>query len=194
MADNPALAPTFAPLHGLLTLHQFPTTHTLLPPTLRHSTLLGVSQSATNERGGGGAGANNLGFRVKRKGLVIETAHLGIEGGSSERRTGPVEDVAAVLDAGPSRVAETRSEAVEGVEMVGMVRNAESAPDQVEVGKKPKKVRARVRFGGDEDDEPAGEGHGHTHDRGHGHGHGHGAGGADQKPIVRHDRLDLYEF
>jgi elongator complex protein 4 len=96
-ADNPSLGPHYAPLHGLLTLHSYPTSHALLPPTLRHSTLLGVSQSATNERGGGGAGENNLGFRVKRKGLVVETAHLGIEGGSGERRTAPA-DVGQALD------------------------------------------------------------------------------------------------
>jgi elongator complex protein 4 len=44
---DPTLAPVFAPAHGLLTLHSFPTTHHLLAPTTRHSTLLGV---------GGGAG------------------------------------------------------------------------------------------------------------------------------------------
>lgn len=178
--DTPALAPTFAPLHGLLTLHSFPTSHTLLPPTLRHSTLLGVSQSATNERGGGGAGENNLGFRVKRKGLVIETAHLGIEGGSSERRTAPIDDVAAVLDKGssalPATIEAKLSEPVEGVELVGAVSNAE-------VEQKPKKPRARVRFGGDDDaDSNTGVSRHHDHRPGNG------------RPMVRHDRPDLYEF
>lgn len=62
---------------------------------------------------------------------------------------------------------------------------------------KPKKVRARVRFGGEEalgpevqiaGEEPNKTGHDHEH--GHAHSHAPQAG----RPTVRHDRPDLYEF
>lgn len=129
---------------------------------------------------------------MKRKGLVIETAHLGIEGGSGERRTGPVDDVAAVLDSGPShRPATVQNGDAEGVELVGKAQNAVPVEGEGGVVKKVKKVRAKVRFGGDSDDEAGGGGHDHDHKHGHGHEH---VGNGGHKPIVRHDRPDLYEF
>lgn len=137
-ADNPALGPHYAPLHGLLTLHSFPTSHALVPPTLRHSTLLGVSQSATNERGGGGAGENNLGFRVKRKGLVVETAHLGIEGGSGERRTAPA-DVGQSLG---SMVVHDHSHAAPDTS----VQTTEAEGVEPATAAKPKKAKKSVRI------------------------------------------------
>ncbi|KAJ9126333.1 hypothetical protein QFC24_002066 [Naganishia onofrii] len=47
----------------------------------KHSSLLGL--------GAGSTGQNNLAFKLKRKRLIIETLHLGVEGGVGERRTEP---------------------------------------------------------------------------------------------------------
>ncbi len=108
--DDPTLAPLFPHSHGLLTLHSFPKTHSLLPSTLKHSSLLGVSQSASTSASQGGAGENNLSFRLKRKQFVLETLHLGVEGGVGERRTEPVSGgVGAVLGGGPSMGVESPS-------------------------------------------------------------------------------------
>jgi hypothetical protein len=75
------LVHSFPHSHGLVHLRSFPTLHTLLPATYKHSTLLGL--------GAGSTGQNNLSFRLKRKRFVLETLHLGIEGGTGERRTEP---------------------------------------------------------------------------------------------------------
>jgi hypothetical protein len=197
--DDPTLQPIFHPLHGLITLHSFPHTH-LLPPTIKHSSLLGLSS-------GGGGSENNLGFRARRKRWGVETVHLGIDGGVGERRTEPAPEVARMVSAAP--VPSQPSVTSEGVERVSIVE-----PKVEEVGevKVKKEKRARVRFGEDQVleaptvsvDTPAsyhGHEHGHDHNHdGHGHGHGQGQSGRphnhDQAPraTVRHDRPDLYEF
>lgn len=56
-----------------------------------------VSSAAPSRTGAGGststnAVTNDLGFKLKRKKLVIETFHLPIEGGVSDRRTEPPKD------------------------------------------------------------------------------------------------------
>ena len=191
--DDPTLPLLFPHSHGLLTLHSFPTSHHLLPPTLKHSALLGVS----------GAGENNLGFRLKRKRFVIETVHLGVEGGVGERRTEPVVDVGRML--GVSRGVEGKEEVegVEGVEGVEAVRD--EGVERPRGPKEEKRVRGRVRFGEDvevdsgmkglEVESPPDE-----HDHGHGHGHRHEHGesktpnGEGKRAGVRHDRMDLYDF
>ncbi|TYJ55606.1 hypothetical protein B9479_003756 [Cryptococcus floricola] len=211
-ADDPTLPPLF-PTHGLLTLHSYPTSHTLLPSTLKHSTLLGVSQSASSSSsgGGGGAGENNLGFRLKRKRFVVETVHLGVEGGVGERRTGG--DVGDALEGADARTSHTTG-LVGGVEPAAPAPAPapEPVPEAVPIDEKPKgadqdkpkkasKPRARVRFGGEEEvitvgkaGDGAGADHGHQHDHGShshaGHDHSHQA----PKVALRHDRPDLYEF
>lgn len=170
-SDDPTLPPMFHPLHGLLSIPTFPTTHHLLPPTLKNSSLLGISSN--NEGGGGGAGENNLGFRLKRKRFVIETVHLGIEGGTGERRTEPVKDVSRVMDtvstSAQSAPAGSGIDQAEGVEKVisavsageyglpgaedqmtinGVKARPAGADKDLQQGKK--KPRARVRFGEDE--------------------------------------------
>lgn len=77
---DPTLLAAYHPLHGFLRPILLPSVGSLLAPSYRKSELLGLQ-----------AGENNLGFRLKRKRFVVETVHLGIEGGSNERRTGPVE-------------------------------------------------------------------------------------------------------
>lgn len=80
-ADDPSLSASFPHSHGLVHVHRLPSPGTLLPPAYKHSTLLGL--------GVGSSGQNNLAFRLKRRRFVIETLHLGVEGGVGERRTEP---------------------------------------------------------------------------------------------------------
>ncbi|WWC96806.1 hypothetical protein V866_003681 [Kwoniella sp. B9012] len=219
-ADDPTLPPLFPTTHGLLTLHSYPTSHTLLPSTLKHSTLLGVSQGSD---GGGGAGENNLGFRLKRKKFVIETVHLGVEGGVGERSTGPPDVVAALSGTSTHHLpATTNTGEVEGVDKGHSGQNQNTQIGQEESGggigvdkpkgpegdtKKKTKPRARVRFGGEEEmsvsvstdngkDQHRDHAHGseHGHDHTHDHSHGDGQNKTSQRVQVRHDRPDLYEF
>ena len=188
-------------MHGLITLHSFPHTH-LLPPTIKHSSLLGLSS-------GGGGSENNLGFRARRKRWGVETVHLGIDGGVGERRTEPTPEVGRILTApAPTENSEGVEKASGGV----TGENVDGGEVKIEGGEvqvKKKEKRARVRFGEDEVLEapavsvnPTSGGHGHGqegHDHGHGHGHGHNHGQASKgapvpRATVRHDRPDLYEF
>jgi elongator complex protein 4 len=162
----------FAPLHGLLTPHALPSPHHLLSPACRHSTLLGVKDG----------GEQNLGFRLKRKKFVVESVHLGIEGGTSERRTAPVEKVVPAVD--KAAVAE----AAEGVERAATEKAAVVEPASAEK-EKPKKPRARVRFGGDEVAVTIDK-----NERAHGHDHPHPHSHPKPRVEIRHDRPDLYEF
>lgn len=194
VSDDPTLQPIFHPLHGLITLHSFPHTH-LLPPTIKHSSLLGLSS-------GGGGSENNLGFRARRKRWGVETVHLGIDGGVGERRTEPTPEVGRILTA-PAPV-----ENAEGVEKVTPTAGAVEVVDGGEVQVKKKEKRARVRFGEDQvleapavsvDSPKTAHDHEHAHAHGHGHSHGHEHGGKSGKSpapraAVRHDRPDLYEF
>ncbi|WVQ78667.1 hypothetical protein IAT38_000754 [Cryptococcus sp. DSM 104549] len=208
-ADDPTLPPLFPTTHGLLTLHSFPTSHALLPSTLKHSTLLGVSQTssaAPGGGGGGGAGENNLGFKLRRKRFVVETVHLGVEGGVGERRTGG--DVGEALE-GVKSVVSSSTGILGGVERAQsqaqpaaaasaslaagteVPPEADTRPRGADKDKKASKPRARVRFGGEEevvvvgragDAEAAGERHSHGHDHHeHGHGHDHSHGEAAKK-------------
>ena len=202
--DDPTLPLLFAGAHGTLHLHSFPTGHTLLPATLRHSTLLGVSSSGSAAAGGGGGGAgeNNLSFRLKRKAFVIERLHLGVEGGVGERRTAPPPETRESL---PTTAAPTAASGVAEVE--GVDRPMTTTPGLVVLGMEDKprgppkelKKRSRVRFGPEEEIPEAGEeivaevsvqvGRADEHDHGHGHSHT-----AAKKVGIRHDRMDLYDF
>lgn len=225
--DQPALQPVYAPLHGLLTLHSFPTSHALLPPTIRHSTLLGLSSASGDSSaaggsgsggggGGGGAGENNLGFRCGRKRWVVETVHLGIEGGTGERRTEAPKDVEGIVGGDRPHTAASAALANE-TGSTGV--SAHPGAEGVEVAKPPgpkKKARARVRFGDDDDDAGAGppvvvevgrdtgvqeegspEG---THGHGHSHSHSPTATGSHthheppRRAAIRHDKPELYDF
>ncbi|KAF7306653.1 hypothetical protein MIND_00456800 [Mycena indigotica] len=76
-AADPALAAAFPALHGLVQIHSLPSPKSLVSASDRFSTL----------RGAAAGGENNLGFKCTRKRLIIETLHLDVEGGVSERRT-----------------------------------------------------------------------------------------------------------
>jgi elongator complex protein 4 len=104
----------------------------LVAPSDRCSSLRGLS--ATTSASGGG-GENNLAFKCTRKRLVIETLHLDLEGGVSERRTTPVAPVAATRG--------TKSSA--GVEHIAVGAD-EGA------GEQPKKKKKAVAFRSDRPD------------------------------------------
>ncbi|KAL7421919.1 Elongator subunit elp4 [Cryptotrichosporon argae] len=190
--SSPSLVPAFAPLHGLLDLHSFPHAAYLAPPSVRHSALLGLAA--------GGAG-NNLGFRMRRKRWAVETVHLGIEGGTGERRTAPGGGALEGMDKGAhahphAHEADHRhahgadhghAHAAEGVERarVGVehdgaepTHGAESGAGAHAVKRKP---RAKVRFGEPKDSAPEAA----------------PARTRETQPprvVVRHDRPELYEF
>ncbi|ORY29753.1 PAXNEB protein-domain-containing protein [Naematelia encephala] len=189
--DDPTLPLAFPHSHGLFTLHSYPTTaaHALLPPTLKHSTLLGA-----------GAGENNLGFKLKRRRFVIETVHLGVEGGVGERRTAPAEEVGRMV--GRQGGAPEESQAPKMEQGIEKAKPAEY--EGVEKPRGPKeetkrKPRAKVRFGGEEELGPAAKEVAVGIDAGtqvaadkhvHEHAHNH----PPPKVGIRHDRPDLYEF
>lgn len=149
---------------------------------------------------------------MKRKRFVVETVHLGIEGGTGERRTEPKPELGSLV--GASRA--TATEPSEGVEKVKSQDDPtdvdeEGARSTVQVAgverpkgpseEKKKKPRTRVRFGGEEElgvvevqvGNDVESSKGHSHDSSHGHDHSH-APNRPGRPVVRHDRPDLYEF
>lgn len=81
---NPSLVGLFPSHHGLVQIHKLPAPHTILPASDKYSTLRGLSSSAGANAG---SGENNLAFRCTRKRLILETIHLDVEGGVTERRT-----------------------------------------------------------------------------------------------------------
>ena len=163
--------------------------------------------------GHGGAGENNLGFRLKRKKFVVETVHLGIEGGTGERRTEPKPELSLVSATTHSQ-SESHQEQeqgqgpVEGVEKVQGGVKDDTMDQGVDRPRGPKdekqrKPRAKVRFGGEEElgggevqiggegASKVDQGHDHPHaSHDHHQNHTH----TPQRPMVRHDRPDLYEF
>ncbi|ORX35273.1 Elongator complex protein 4 [Kockovaella imperatae] len=179
--DDPTLPPVFHPLHGLLTVHSLPTTHHVLPPSYKHSSLLGLSTSTSTAGRGGGAGENNLGFRLGRKRFSVETVHLGIEGGQGERRTEPVPDT-SLLSAGIERPAQQTSHETKlqsgqvDITTPGQKPSMSVPPDvsgKSDISGVKKRVKG-VRFSA-ADDTPRDD-------------------GPEGRVKIRHDQMDLYEF
>ncbi|KAG8843507.1 hypothetical protein FRB96_004014 [Tulasnella sp. 330] len=83
---DPALSAMFPNYHGFVRVHKAPSLHSFSPPSHKLSILRGLSSPSSMS---GGGGENNLGFRCTRRRFVIETLHLDVEGGVSERRTAP---------------------------------------------------------------------------------------------------------
>ncbi|KAN0060274.1 Elongator subunit elp4 [Thecaphora frezii] len=107
-APSPGLRAAFPSYTGALKVLKTPALGTLTNPSIRASVLRGMGAGAAQRgsdsgslaalslgssgsvgEGGAGGGENNLAFKVRRKRLVIETLHLDVEGGVSERRTKP---------------------------------------------------------------------------------------------------------
>lgn len=88
------LREAFPDYTGALRVFRTPAIGTLTNPSLRSSVLrgmgAGILPGGARAEGGAGGGENNLAFKIKRKRVAIETLHLDIEGGVSERRTKPV--------------------------------------------------------------------------------------------------------
>lgn len=95
---NPSLVALFPSHHGLVQIHKLPAPQTILPASDKYSTLRGLSSSAGANAG---SGENNLAFKCTRKRLILETIHLDVEGGVTERRTTPSTNNAISLNAGP---------------------------------------------------------------------------------------------
>lgn len=106
-AASPELRDVFPDSTGALRVFRTPSIGTLTNPSLRASVLRGMGAGSASHpgRGAGGAGGgeNNLAFKVRRKRLVIDTLHLDIEGGVSERRTKPKEDLSQGRSRAPAK-------------------------------------------------------------------------------------------
>lgn len=72
--------------HGLLQIHSLPRPISVVPPSDKLSTLRGLSSASTTSSAGG-AGENNIAYKVTRKRFLFETFHLDVDGGVGERRT-----------------------------------------------------------------------------------------------------------
>lgn len=96
---NPSLVALFPSHHGLVQIHKLPAPQTILPASDKYSTLRGLSSSAGANAG---SGENNLAFKCTRKRLILETIHLDVEGGITERRTTPSTNNTISLNAGPA--------------------------------------------------------------------------------------------
>lgn len=131
LAVNPSLVAALPSHHGLVQVHKLPAPHTLLPPSDKYSTLRGLSSSAGASAG---SGENNLAFRCTRRRFIIETMHLDVEGGVTERRTTPSSSASVAHES------EGRSLATVQVEL------ERSSPPKV------KKVKKKVAFHSDQPD------------------------------------------
>ncbi|KAJ9085791.1 Elongator subunit elp4 [Entomophthora muscae] len=111
-ADSPDAQPS--EYHGLFYLHKTPQVNNLMSMGLRT-----VSSAAPSRTAAGGSTTtntvtNDLGFKLKRKKLVIETFHLPIEGGVSDRRTEPPKDSSEPRRfTAPNRPAPTKSSPID---------------------------------------------------------------------------------
>ncbi|CUA70817.1 elongator complex protein 4 [Rhizoctonia solani] len=79
---DPLSSMSFPNHHGLVKVSSTPSHGTLRAPSISRSVLRGMINSGPH-----GGGENNLAFRCTRRKLVIETMHLGAEGGIGARQT-----------------------------------------------------------------------------------------------------------
>ena len=84
-ADKPELAASFPRYSGLIHVRALPSLNSLVPASTKMSVLRGLAAGSGATTGAGGM-ENNLAFRLKRRRFVIETLHLDVEGGTSERK------------------------------------------------------------------------------------------------------------
>lgn len=103
--DDPTASLSFPTHHGLVRVSSSPSPGTLRAPSISRSILRGMTSSGippisilriqTNPIliGPHGGGENNLAFRCTRRRLVIETMHLGAEGGVGARQTSAPADI-----------------------------------------------------------------------------------------------------
>lgn len=181
--------------------------------------LRGLAPSISNAGGGSGGGggtggagglANNLAFRVtRRKGFVVETLHLDVEGGVGERRTAPPSSATtgegkklpSALKAKAPILADASmsSETSDAMNDAGQTTEQTSSSPTPTVRISKRQTRVKVRFGGGDEDEDDKADKGTSDHHGHDHHDVHAAEGAKQgkkKGGVKflQDRPDLYEF
>lgn len=123
--------------HGLVHIKNLPVPFSLVPPSDKFSELRGLSKHSSSDTGGG---ENNLAFRCTRKRFLIETLHLDIEGGVSERRT--------TVPMNGSAAKSLNSTALSSVPIVR--EETSLAPPEMAVGNKKKKKK--VNFQSDRPD------------------------------------------
>lgn len=118
-ASSAALRRAFSAYTGAFKVLKTPAIGTLTNPSIRSSVLRGMGTGAASTgglagagEGGAGGGENNLAFKVRRKRLVIETLHLDVEGGVSERRTKPPKSEAEPKRATPASKSHTEDRTV----------------------------------------------------------------------------------
>ncbi|KAG8897280.1 hypothetical protein FRC01_011413, partial [Tulasnella sp. 417] len=144
--DNPALSSAFPAYHGFVHVHRAPSVRSLVPPSHKLSVLRGLSSPSSHTEGGG---ENNLGFKCTRKRFVIETLHLDVEGGVSERRTAPPISATTVHDHSEPVVASPTSPGTKAGSAKIAVEAPPTANDEVTspmTTAKPKKARKVVAF------------------------------------------------
>lgn len=142
-AADPWLSAMFPSQHGLVHIENLPVPYSLVTPSDRFSELRGLSSFSSTDTGGG---ENNLAFKCTRKRFIIETLHLDVEGGVSERRT----TASTVADSAPS--SKPSSDTV--LASVPIIRE-EPTPASSEVvvgGKNTKKKKKKVNFQNDRPD------------------------------------------
>lgn len=94
----------------------------------------------------GGGGENNLGFRCTRRRFVIETLHLDVEGGVSERRTAPSVAGMTAYEETQARTAKEPGLATVQLEGPMIAPLPLEDPDPPVSGEKKKKARKAVAF------------------------------------------------
>lgn len=146
-SSDPSLSASFPQYSGLLTIHSTPSPTTLLPPSYRFSELRGL------HTGGGtgtitSGGENNLAFKCMRRRFVIETLHLDIEGGVSERRTAPPTGLASMDATIPSTLT-TNCHSTASVEIVAQARSGATVLDEPPPPSPKKKPKKSVAFRSD---------------------------------------------
>ncbi|KDN46320.1 hypothetical protein RSAG8_04264, partial [Rhizoctonia solani AG-8 WAC10335] len=93
---DPLSSMSFPKHQGLVKISSAPSRGTLRAPSISRSVLRGMTNSGPH-----GGGENNLAFRCTRRKLVIETMHLGAEGGIGARQTSAPAD-SEILDSSPA--------------------------------------------------------------------------------------------
>lgn len=115
-----------------------------MPPSHKLSVLRGLSSPSSHSEGGG---ENNLGFKCTRKRFVIETLHLDVEGGVSERRTAP--PISATIHEHSEPMGGSTSTITKAERAQVAVEAPPAANDEVTspmTSPKPKKARKVVAF------------------------------------------------
>jgi elongator complex protein 4 len=150
-SSDPSLSASFPQYSGLLTIHSTPSPTTLLPPSYKFSELRGLHAGGGTGTAPGG-GENNLAFKCLRKRFVIETLHLDIEGGVSERRTAPPTGIPSVNTMVPStsNISHTHVHSTATVEIVTKTQSSVTVSDDASPPVPKKKPKKSVAFRSDQ--------------------------------------------